>query len=65
MPAILALLAGKKTYITAGLMIVHAAGQALGWWGSGDVDTHGIVREILEGLGLGTIRAGIKKGTGK
>lgn len=51
---------GKKTYIISGVLVLLAALQLLG------VDIPGVhladpVQTLLEGLGLGTLRAGINK----
>ena len=53
----LELFAGKKTYITAAAIIA----TAIAAFANGDATVVEAVVIILNGLGLGTLRAGVKK----
>ncbi len=52
-------LSGKKTYIVAGLMVIVGIVEGLTGGGWGGVMENALV--ILNGLGLGTLRAGVAK----
>lgn len=56
-------LKGKKTYIVAGLMVLSSLVQMV----AGDINLQVFVTSpdfntLLEGIGLGTLRAGVQKG---
>ena len=51
-------LRGKKTYIIGGLMALVAFAEAVGWI---DDQAQNKIFELLAGLGLITMRAGVKK----
>ena len=50
-------LVGKKTYFVAAGVVVHALVQFV----QGNLDLNGGILEILNGLGLATLRAGVSK----
>ena len=50
-------LAGKKTYITAAMIVATAAFGFL----NGDASLGDAVQQVLAGLGLATLRAGVAK----
>lgn len=54
---LIALLQGKKTYITAAAVVFTTLASYL----SGDMSLSDAMIKILEGVGLGTLRAGIAK----
>lgn len=51
------MLSGKKTYVVAAVLVVYAVTGFL----SGHMGAEEAVRTILEGLGLGFLRAGVSK----
>ena len=53
-------LEGKKTYITAILLVVYNVGIALGWW-TMDNEIIIAINTVLAGFGLGFLRAGVAK----
>lgn len=58
MNTLLALLAGKKTYLVAAGIVAAAVGSFL----TGDLSLAEAVNSALTGLGLGALRAGVAKG---
>lgn len=58
-------LKGKKTYIIAGLMVVAALLNLItGDMGLAEFVTSDHLNTLLEGVGLGTLRAGVASGRG-
>lgn len=53
----LKLFSGKKTYLMAAGIVLTAAGSLA----TGDMDVTQAIIYVLNGLGLGTLRAGVSK----
>lgn len=57
MAAVQSFFQGKKTYLVTAAMVLYAAAM---WW-DGSMTADAAVQLILNGLGLGTLRAGVAK----
>lgn len=53
------ILSGKKSYIVGALGVLSAIGGYL----VGDIDLSGLINSLIAGLGLITLRSGIKNDT--